>query len=185
VSSAVVQRYLDHVLEAALSQNASIQSVAIDVLTFTVKQGLAHPLQSFPVIVALETSPIVSISNRAGALHAILQGKHASLLNARYIVSARKSFEYQKKIVAGPVQGTLAASRSVFKIKPRLAGFRVQPTPVALLHRWYCHVREKRAARQDFLKSLVKFVQENGSLESTQVVLRVPSVDLRSGFFIG
>jgi len=45
VSSAIVQRYLDHVLEAALCQNAQIQAVAIDVLSFTIKQGLAHPLQ--------------------------------------------------------------------------------------------------------------------------------------------
>ena len=45
VSSAIVQRYLDHVLEAALSQNAQIQAIAIDVLSFTIKQGLAHPLQ--------------------------------------------------------------------------------------------------------------------------------------------
>jgi len=107
VSSAIVQRYLNHVLEAALSQNVQIQSVAIDVLTFTVKQGLAHPLQSFPVIVALETSPVNNIGNRASALHAILQGKHSSLINARYTVSARMSFDYQKKIVTGPVQGTI------------------------------------------------------------------------------
>jgi cohesin loading factor subunit SCC2 len=44
----------------------------------------------------------------------------------------------------------------------------MQLTPVALLHRWYCHVREKRAPRQDFMKALVKFFQENASLESTQ-----------------
>ncbi|KAJ7065085.1 hypothetical protein B0H15DRAFT_872762, partial [Mycena belliarum] len=45
VSSAVVQRYLNPVLDAALSQQAPIQAAAIDVLTFTIKQGLAHPLQ--------------------------------------------------------------------------------------------------------------------------------------------
>ena len=45
VSSAIVQRYLDHVLDAALSRNIHIQAVAIDVLSFTIKQGLAHPLQ--------------------------------------------------------------------------------------------------------------------------------------------
>jgi len=48
-------------------------------------------------------------------------------------------------------------------------GFRVQPTPIALLQRWYSHVREKRQSRQDFLKSLVKVFQENSSYESTQV----------------
>lgn len=53
VSSAIVQRYLQHILEAALSQNAQIQNAAIDVLTFTIKQGLAHPLQ----VCALVRSP--------------------------------------------------------------------------------------------------------------------------------
>lgn len=45
VSSAIVQRYLGPILEAALSQHQQIQSAAIDVLSFTIKQGLAHPLQ--------------------------------------------------------------------------------------------------------------------------------------------
>lgn len=155
MSSAIVQRYLDHVLEAALSPNTQIQAVAIDVLSFTVKQGLAHPLQSFPVIVALETSPVASVYNRATALHTILQGKHATLLNTRYTISARASFDYQKKVAA--------ASGGVVK------GFRiVQGSHVAMLQRWYSHVREKRTARQDFLRSLVKVFRESDTtLEST------------------
>ena len=113
VSSAVLQRYLDPILKAALSPVPQLQSGAIDVLTFTIKQGLTHPLQvsraeelslrvptkesqSFPVVVALETSPIPSISNRASSLHHILHNKHSSLLNSRYLISARASFDYQK-----------------------------------------------------------------------------------------
>lgn len=45
VSSTVVQRYLKQILDAALDSNPQIQAAAIEVLTFTVKQGLAHPLQ--------------------------------------------------------------------------------------------------------------------------------------------
>jgi hypothetical protein len=41
-----------------------------------------------------------------------LQGKHASLLNARYTVSARTSFEYQKKIATGPVRGAFSESQT-------------------------------------------------------------------------
>ncbi|RXW23420.1 hypothetical protein EST38_g2453 [Candolleomyces aberdarensis] len=145
VSSAIVQRYLTHILDAALSQNAQIQAAAIDVLTFTIKQGLAHPLQSFPVIIALETSPYPQLSNRATALHSILNAKHASLINTRYSISARKSFDYQKKIASGPVQ-----------------------VPVALLQRWYSLVREKRQARQDFLKAMVKVFAENDNFRASQ-----------------
>lgn len=151
VSSAIVQRYLSHILDAALSQSPQIQATAIDVLSFTIKQGLAHPLQSFPVIVALETSPMPSLSNRASALHAILHGKHSSLLNTRYTVSARMSFDYQRKVSFGAVQG-----------------FRMQPGPTALLQRWYSLVREKRPTRQDFLKALVKIFQENPSNQISQ-----------------
>jgi hypothetical protein len=45
VSSAVVQRYLDAILQAALSPQLHIQAAAIDILSFVVRQGLAHPLQ--------------------------------------------------------------------------------------------------------------------------------------------
>jgi len=45
VSSAVVQRYLTHILDSALSRNPQVQAVAVEILSFTVKQGLAHPLQ--------------------------------------------------------------------------------------------------------------------------------------------
>ncbi|KAA1473731.1 hypothetical protein DENSPDRAFT_882264 [Dentipellis sp. KUC8613] len=140
VSSAIVQRYLDPILQAALSQHLQTQAAAIDILSFTIKQGLAHPLQSFPVIVALETSPSPALSSRASALHAILHSKHASILNARYTVSARASFDYQKKLANGPIQG--------YRIQ--------QSTPVALLQRWYSLVREKRASKLDFLKALVR-----------------------------
>ncbi|KAG6336273.1 hypothetical protein ID866_2827 [Astraeus odoratus] len=151
VSSAVVQRYLTHILDAALSPNSQIQAVAVDILSFTVKQGLAHPLQSFPVIVALETSPVITTSARASALHAILYSKHMSLLNARFIVSAKQSFEYQKAISPNNVQG-----------------YRKQPEPTALLQRWYSLVREKRMPRQDFLKALVKSFDISPGLKSTQ-----------------
>ena len=45
VSSAVVQRYLPQILDASLGGNAIVQNAAVDILGFTIKQGLAHPLQ--------------------------------------------------------------------------------------------------------------------------------------------
>ncbi|TCD62425.1 Sister chromatid cohesion protein 2 [Steccherinum ochraceum] len=139
VSSAVVQRYIRYILNDALSRNEKIQSAAVDILSFTVKQGLAHPLELFPVIIALETNPSPALSSRASALHAILHGKHTTLLNARFVLSARASFDYQKSISPTNIQG-----------------YRMTPSPTALLQRWYSLVRDKRVPRQDFLKALVK-----------------------------
>jgi len=79
---------------------------------FSIVHQLNMLCQSFPVIVALETSSMPNLSNRASALHAILHGKHASLLNTRYTISARASFDYQRKICSGAVHGN---SRSSFR----------------------------------------------------------------------
>ncbi|KAL5519986.1 hypothetical protein ACEPAG_1646 [Sanghuangporus baumii] len=144
VSSAVVQRYLSQILDAALSPFSHVQASAVDILSFTVKQGLAHPLLSFPVIVALETAPVSSLSTRAVALHTILHHKHASLLNSGFIAACRKSFDYQRKL----------ASKEAGESEVR--GYRMQLGPVALLGRWYALVREKRATRQEFLRSILK-----------------------------
>ncbi|THG98726.1 hypothetical protein EW145_g7376 [Phellinidium pouzarii] len=144
VSSAVVQRYLVQIIDAALSPLSQIQTPAVDILSYTIKQGLAHPLLSFPVIVALETSPVSALSTRAVALHTILHHKHASLLNSGFVPACHKSYEYQCQII-----GTEGGKVEVY-------GFRMQPTPMALLARWYALVREKRAMRQEFLRAVLK-----------------------------
>lgn len=48
VNSAIVQRYLDKILESSLSVFADIQKVAMDILALTIDQGLAHPMQVSP-----------------------------------------------------------------------------------------------------------------------------------------
>ncbi|KAJ1303221.1 hypothetical protein OPQ81_011419 [Rhizoctonia solani] len=139
VGSAIIQRYLTQILSSALSPNRHIQAPAVDILSFTIRQGLAHPLQCFPVIVALETSHDNTLSLRASSLHTLLHNKHASLLNSRYLESVGRSLEYQKQLHPGTWKG-----------------YRLSPNPTALLHRWYSLVREKRQTKLDFLKSFLR-----------------------------
>lgn len=68
VSSAVVQRYLSHIHEASLSLQPQIQSAAVDILSFTIKQGLAHPLQVRPY----ELSRLLRLSNLRDISHFLL-----------------------------------------------------------------------------------------------------------------
>jgi cohesin loading factor subunit SCC2 len=44
ISTALVQNMIDHVIESAKSHHHSRQGAAMTVLTFTVNQGLYHPL---------------------------------------------------------------------------------------------------------------------------------------------
>ncbi|KZS93606.1 hypothetical protein SISNIDRAFT_485224 [Sistotremastrum niveocremeum HHB9708] len=139
VSSAIMQRYISQILESALSVHPSIQAPAFEIMGFIVKQGLAHPLQCMPVIIALESSDNSVLSNRAISLHSLLHGKHATLINTRFPESCRASYQYQRKMCKNIVQG-----------------YRCAPEVTALLHPWYSLVREKRSSRQDFLKAIVR-----------------------------
>jgi cohesin loading factor subunit SCC2 len=146
---------MEPILDAALSQHPQTQGAAVDILCFTIKQGLAHPLQSFPVIVALETSPNTALSARASALHSVLHSKHASLLNSRYIISARASFSYQAKLAQG------RGGSGAVVVEGVRGG-------TALLHRWFALVREKRGPKLEFLKALVRAFDVGTSLAATQ-----------------
>ena len=68
----------------------------------------------------------------------------------------------------GHVQGNLFFHVYVASYWSEFAGYRVQNVPTALLQRWYSLVREKRASKLDFLKSLVRVFDMNTSLSSTQ-----------------
>jgi cohesin loading factor subunit SCC2 len=117
VGSAIVQRYINTILHAALSSDDDIQKVAIDILSLTINQGLAHPIQvnllnpapdgrllttslsqSFPIIVTLETSDSLQVSEKAFGLHSHLQAKHASIINSRYFESAKVVFDHRKSM---------------------------------------------------------------------------------------
>jgi cohesin loading factor subunit SCC2 len=62
-------------------------------------------LKCIPAIIALETSPSHLISSKALGYHTLLYNKHATMINARHLECARKSFEYQQRLdvtVFGP-----------------------------------------------------------------------------------
>jgi cohesin loading factor subunit SCC2 len=95
-----------------------------------------------------------------------------SLLNARFIVSARQSFDYQRVISPNNVQGWCTFEPFFDDADVVAVGYRMQPEPTALLQRWYSLVREKRAPRQDFLKALVKAFDIPTAVKSSQVKIR-------------
>ncbi|CED83634.1 Sister chromatid cohesion protein SCC2/Nipped-B [Phaffia rhodozyma] len=144
VGSTIVQRYLPKILDAAL--HLQTQYIAMEILTFTVKQGLAHPIQSAPIIIALETSADLHVASRAFSLHAILHHKHGSIINSRFFETARVCYDYQVKSAHGVVRG--------FRLTIQTSS--VEPTPLALLRHWYGLLRDKRLLRKDFLRFLLR-----------------------------
>lgn len=146
VGSAMMQRYSEDVLKATLEvSNPSLQRTAIDILRFTVLQGLSHPIQCVPYLVSLETLEDRKIRSRAMELHSHLASKHASLVHARFLDTARSAFLFQLQ------QSSAQALR----------GYRVDSMPTAVLGAWYSLLRDRRATRLDFLKQIVKALDVN------------------------
>lgn len=51
-----------------------------------------------PVLISLETSDNEAIAERAFGLHSVLQNKHASIINTRYLESVKMAFQYRQKL---------------------------------------------------------------------------------------
>jgi cohesin loading factor subunit SCC2 len=136
-------------LAGSKSAHPALQDSALNVLDFTVRQGLYHPLevctcckiwttadsQCMPILISLETSELDNVSDRALALHTHLHHKHASLVNIRYLDFARASYEYQRSITS------------------EVSGHRHGE---ALLQGWYSLIVEKRVWRIDLLRSFIR-----------------------------
>ncbi|CAG8487296.1 8961_t:CDS:10 [Diversispora eburnea] len=143
VSSSLMQRYLDRILECTFDQTQSLKIVALDVLGNIIQQGLAHPVLCMPTIVAMETSPESNIRDKAFKLHQHLNEKHASLIHSRNVDCVRKAYAFQKQIANGkPVVGYAIHSQ--------------EEPPEALLNSMYSLLKDKRKSRNDFLISVVK-----------------------------
>ncbi|WFD06511.1 Sister chromatid cohesion protein 2 [Malassezia vespertilionis] len=161
VASALIHRYASPVLNATLDvDNRGVQRLASEILALAVLQGLAHPIQCMPYIIALETSSDISLRNRAVQLHVHLVSKHGSLLATRYKEGALMSYTFQRTVLGGAVRG-----------------FRSESEPTALLQTWYALLREQRGARHAFLKALVRLLDPGDDVASSDVDLALYIAD--------
>ncbi|KAF9384973.1 Sister chromatid cohesion protein 2 [Mortierella sp. AD011] len=144
IGSAVMQRYLDRVLQCVLVVDRRLQAAAVDVVVQVTRQALVHPMLCMPAIVALETSGDPLVSGKIFKLHRDLHQKHASLIYARSMECVRTMYIYQKT-----VQKTASQVRG-FKIDADTGNI------VSLLAPMYSLIGEKRQARNSLLSALVK-----------------------------
>ncbi|KAF9347557.1 Sister chromatid cohesion protein 2 [Mortierella sp. AD094] len=144
IGSAVMQRYLDRVLQCVLVVDRRLQAAAVEVVAQVTQQALVHPMLCMPAIVALETSEDPLVSGKVFKIHRDLHQKHASLIYARSMECIRTMYIYQK---------------TVHKTAAEVRGFKISADTgdvVSLLAPMYSLVGDKRQARNSLLSVLVK-----------------------------
>lgn len=65
MSSSIMQLYLKQVLEAFFHTQSSVRHFALNVIALTLNQGLIHPVQCVPYLIAMGTDPEPAMRNKA------------------------------------------------------------------------------------------------------------------------
>ena len=98
-SALIAQRFLKDILEIALGSQGNCALTATEVIASINRQGLVHPKESGPALVALETSTNPAIADAAFQEHRLLHQQHESMFEREYMRAIQEAFKYQRDIV--------------------------------------------------------------------------------------
>lgn len=101
-SALIAQRFLRIVLHIALASQDQSALTATQVIASINRQGLVHPKESGPALVALETSTNKDIAEVAFQAHRSLHQQHESMFEREYMRAIQEAFKYQRDIVKDP-----------------------------------------------------------------------------------
>lgn len=96
--SGIAQRFLQHIVRIALEPAEELAMTAAQVIASINRQGLVHPKECGPALVALETSANPFIANLAFQEHRTLHQKHESMFEKEYMKACQQAFTYQQEI---------------------------------------------------------------------------------------
>ncbi|KAL8971015.1 MAG: hypothetical protein Q9183_001258 [Haloplaca sp. 2 TL-2023] len=102
-SALIAQRFLHDVLAIALASLDATALTATEVVASINRQGLVHPKESGPALVALETCPNAAIADVAFRAHRDLHQQHESMFEREYMRAILEAYRYQRDIVKDTV----------------------------------------------------------------------------------
>lgn len=105
-SALIAQRFLKSVLRIALASQDGSALTATQVIASVNRQGLVHPKESGPALVALETSTNQDIAEIAFREHRNLHQQHESMFEREYMRAIQEAFRYQNEVVKDPLGTT-------------------------------------------------------------------------------
>ncbi|XP_071369345.1 nipped-B-like protein A isoform X2 [Centroberyx affinis] len=151
MSSSIMQLYLKQVLEAFFHTQSSVRHFALNVIALTLNQGLIHPVQCVPYLIAMGTDPEPSMRNKADQQLVEIDKKYTGFIHMKAVAGMKMSYQ---------VQQAIASSR-----KAIIRGFRQDETHSALCSHLFTMVRGNRQHRRAFLISLLNLFDDSAKTE--------------------
>ncbi|CAF96090.1 unnamed protein product, partial [Tetraodon nigroviridis] len=147
MSSSIMQLYLKQVLEAFFHSQSSVRHFALNVIALTLNQGLIHPVQCVPYLIAMGTDPEPSMRNKADQQLVEIDKKYTGFIHMKAVAGMKMSYSLQQAI---------NLSR-----KTIIRGFRQDETHSALCSHLFTMIRGNRQHRRAFLISLLNLFDDS------------------------
>uniref|UniRef100_A0AAR2J617 Nipped-B protein n=1 Tax=Pygocentrus nattereri TaxID=42514 RepID=A0AAR2J617_PYGNA len=151
MSSSIMQLYLKQVLEAFFHTQSSVRHFALNVIALTLSQGLIHPVQCVPYLVAMGTDPEPTMRNKADQQLVEIDKKYTGFIHMKAVAGMKMAYQVQ--------QAVIGSSSSIIR------GFRKDESNTALCSHLYSMVRNSRNQRRAFLVSLLNLFDDSSKLE--------------------
>ncbi|XP_054842257.1 nipped-B-like protein isoform X3 [Eublepharis macularius] len=151
MSSSIMQLYLKQVLEAFFHAQSSVRHFALNVIALTLNQGLIHPVQCVPYLIAMGTDPEPSMRNKADQQLVEIDKKYAGFIHMKAVAGMKMSYLVQQAINICP--------------KDPVRGFRQDESSSALCSHLYSMIRGNRQHRRAFLISLLNLFDDTAKTE--------------------
>uniref|UniRef100_A0A8C5EAP6 Nipped-B protein n=1 Tax=Gouania willdenowi TaxID=441366 RepID=A0A8C5EAP6_GOUWI len=151
MSSSIMQIYLKQVLESFLSSQSTVRHFALNVITLTLNQGLIHPVQCVPYLVAMGTDPESTMKNKADQQLVEIDKKYSGFIHMKAVAGLKMSYQVQQAI-NGPKETVIR-------------GYRHDDSDSALCSHLYTMVRGNRQHRRAFLLSLLSLFDDSSKIE--------------------
>ncbi|XP_067377173.1 nipped-B-like protein A isoform X3 [Channa argus] len=151
MSSSIMQLYLKQVLEAFFHTQSSVRHFALNVIALTLNQGLIHPVQCVPYLIAMGTDPEPSMRNKADQQLVEIDKKYTGFIHMKAVAGMKMSYNLQQAIAS--------SHRAIIR------GFRQDETHSALCSHLFTMIRGNRQHRRAFLISLLNLFDDSAKTD--------------------
>ncbi|CAB1352907.1 unnamed protein product, partial [Coregonus sp. 'balchen'] len=151
MSSSIMQLYLKQVLEAFFHTQSNVRHFALNVIALTLNQGLIHPVQCVPYLIAMGTDPEPTMRNKADQQLVEIDKKYSGFIHMKAVAGMKMSYQVQQAIWSA--KGTV------------IRGYRQDETTSALCAHLFSMVRSNRQHRRAFIISLLNLFDDSSKME--------------------
>ncbi|KFD48385.1 LOW QUALITY PROTEIN: hypothetical protein M513_10737, partial [Trichuris suis] len=157
LSSTVIQSYLRAVLDCFYSMSCEVRKTACEVIVRTLQQGLIHPGQCMPCVIAMTTDPVEEIRSSSSSILKEIDSKYAGFVQMKSMEGMRQSYRLhfvlqgqKRQPVRGftETNGVCHASNSLL----------------------YTVMRNNKQHRRCFLRSLLQLFDEVGKTSLLELI---------------